>query len=1162
MRAESVVPIPAATTFLSVLLLLTTAGGAGWTQPSPVHAAQRVTLAQDSTRPAGPPAQHLSLDLRQAPLTEALAALKQRADLEFVYSPDLVPTDTSVSVQVEGAPVEEALRAVLGAVGLTYRVSEGGHVVLAAQKPRPKPQGGTITGVVTDASTGEALPGANVSVADTDQGGATDQEGQFRIENVPPGRQVLVVSFVGYQSNRVEVTVQEGETVTQDILLQPRPLVQDGVVVTALNIERQEQSLGYSVQEVDGADLARVRETNVVNSLAGRVAGARITNASGGVGASSRIVIRGENTLGDNQPLFVIDGVPVDNSNLKSSTGTFDTDAGGSQSAIDFGNAIADLNPDDIASISVLKGPSAAALYGSRAANGVVLVETKSGYAGGGLGIEVNSSLMAQSILELPNYQNQYGQGARRDTFVFIDGSTGDGGDGLSYGPPLDEGLEFVQFHSDGEPAPWDSRPNNVRNFFETGLTAMNNIAFRGGTRDFNYRLSYTNMSQSGIVPNTDLGRHTLSLNTGFDITDRLRGSVAANYVRTSSDNRMGGGYDDQNVMKQFSWFGRQVEVEALRPYAEGNELNWNTRFNENPYFTVRHNTNGLLRDRVFGATTLSYDLTSWLDVQARAGLDRYSEMREIRRANNGYEFPNGAYTREHFDVTELNTDVLVTARRELGADLSVELSGGANRMRRTFENDLLRARELAVPNTFNMSNARGIPVANNRIEEKQINSLYGLAEFSYRDALFLNVTGRNDWSSTLPQDNNSYFYPSISMGAVLSDVIDLGDPVSFVKVRASWSQVGSDAEPYQLNLKYASGADNWGSTTTVTVPNTLPNSDLKPEITSSIELGADLRFFGDRLGVDVTYYDNQTENQIIRGSIASETGFSREVFNAGKITNKGWEVTVNATPINQTDGLRWDVVANYNRNRNEVVELAEGVDELRLPAGRLFRLNVVAKEGEPYGTFMGREMRRTPDGEIIFGADGLPELTDEFKVQGNYQPDWTGGIENSLSYRGLRLSVLVDGRIGGEIYSGTNVILRRAGTGASTLRGRENGIVGDGVVENEDGTFSPNETRVSAQEWYLNYYGYNNTEVSVFDGSYVKLREVSLSYRLPSPWAQSLAARNITLSAIGRNLAILHKNVPNIDPETAVASDVAQGIEFGQIPSTRSLGMKVSLSF
>lgn len=1117
------------------------------------------TLAHHTARSDAPT---LSLRLDDVSLSSVLKRLSMESDLRFYYSADRIPTDQTLSVDLQHVSPVEAMRRILYEAGLTYRVAAGGQVIpVRPDRSSRRQQTGVVEGTVTDAQTGEPLPGANVVVDGTDRGAATANDGSYRLTDVPTGSQTLVASFVGYETARVEVDIAEGETMVRDIALDRQTFEGQEVVVTALGVARESRSLGYAVQKVEGEEVSQVREPNVINSLAGRMAGVRVTSGAGGVGASSRLVIRGENTIGNNQPLFVIDGVPVDNSNLKSGTGSFQTSGTGDKAAIDFGNAMADLNPDDIASINVLKGPSAAALYGSRASNGVVVIETKSGNRAGGLGVEFNSSYMLRSILTFPDYQNEYGQGTG-DTFAFIDGINGDGGSDYSFGPPLDQGLEFVQFDSDGEPAPWVSRPDNVRNFFRTGQTVTNNVAVSGGNEAMSYRASYTNLREVGIVPNTDLTRHNVGLSTNFDLTDRIRGRVTANYVHTTSGNRMGGGYDDQNVFKQFSWFGRQVDVEALKQYAEGNELNWNRSWHANPYFITSYNTNSQDKDRLFGRADLTYELTDRLQVQARAGLDQYADTREIKRAYNDYEFPRGAYTRDVYRVTELNTDVLVTYRPELGEDVGVELSGGGNRMQRRFNQDLSRARQLAVPDVFNMSNARGIPIAENWVEKKQINSLYALGEFSFRDYLFLNVTARNDWSSTLPDDNNSYFYPSISASTILSDIVDLPDPISFAKVRGSWSQVGSDTDPYQLQLIYNSSVDNWGSTTTVTVPNTLPNVDLKPEITSSYEVGANVEFFTGRLGIDLTYYNSTTRNQIISGSIASETGFSRQIFNAGRIANRGIELVLSGTPIDVEQGLRWDVELNYDRNRNEVVELSEGVDKLRLYGGNLFGMEVVAMKGEPYGTLVGRGMQRTEEGEVIYGSDGLPLLTDEAQVQGNYQPDWSGSLSNTLSYRGVDLRFLIDARIGGEIYSGTNVIIRRAGTGASTVEGRENGIVGDGVVENEDGSYSPNTTRVEAQDWYFNYYGYNNTEVSVFDASFVKLREVVLSYTLPRPWAQALYARGITLSAVGRNLAILHKNAPNIDPETVIVSDAVQGLEFGQIPSTRTYGLKMSLSF
>lgn len=1134
------------------------------TAPSPRHPQENAPgflLARVST-----PALERSVTLRaeEVSLGSILRRVGRQADVSVAFDADLASLHRRVSLDVEDKPAWEVFRRLFEAWGLQGRITPSGHLLVGPRQSQPAAPTGILEGRVIDAETGQTLPGVNVQVVGTDFGAATGADGRYRIAGVEEGVYTMRASFVGYGDETQQGVEVHSETVTEiDFVLQREATGLDEVVVTALGLERETRSLGYSMQKVEGEDLARVRETNVVNSLAGEIAGVRITNSSGGVGASSRITIRGENTIGNNQPLFVIDGIPIDNSNLKSGTGNFETDAGGSDMAVDFGNAVADVNPDDIESINVLKGPSAAALYGSRAANGVVLIETKSGRSRNGIGVTFNSSYTAQSILELPTYQNEYGQGAR-DQFEFIDGDNGDGGDDISFGPPLDEGLAFVQFNSEGEPAPWVSHPDNVRNFFRTGQTAINNIALTGGSESIRYRASYTNLQQSGIVPNTDLGRHTLALKTSVNLTEALSGQVAANYVRTDSDNRMGGGYDDQNVMKQFTWFGRQVDVEALRQYAEGNEANWNTKYNENPWFTVRYNTNGLERDRLFGKASLSYAFTDWLNLKAQAGLDRYTETRDIRRAENGYEFPNGAYTRENFDINELNTDFLLTFDRPLTEDFSLELSAGGNRMRRSHERDLARARALAVPNVFNMSNARGTPVTQNRLEDKQINSLYALGELSFRDQLYLSATGRNDWSSTLPADNNSYFYPSVSVSAIVTDLlgVESTSPLSFAKVRGSWSQVGSDTDPYQLRLSYDNSVANWGSATTVSVPSTLPNAHLEPEITTSYEVGTDLELLQGRLGIGLTYYDSRTENQILRSAIATETGFSTQVFNAGEIANAGVEVTLHATPFDRQNGFGWEVSANYSRNRNEVVELADNVDQLLLPGSGLLRLDVVAREGEPYGTFVGREMRRTPDGEVIYGADGLPELTDEARVQGNYQPDWRGALANTFSYKNLRLDVLIDGQIGGDIYSGTNVIGRRAGTLASTLEGREEGLVGDGVVENPDGSYSPNTTRVSAQDWYLNYYGYHNTEVSVFDASYIKLRELTLSYTLPRSFTGRLSARSVTLSAIGRNLAILHKNVPNIDPETSMASDIVQGIEFGQIPSTRTYGLKIGLSF
>ncbi|MFH5832643.1 SusC/RagA family TonB-linked outer membrane protein [Halalkalibaculum sp. DA384] len=1135
----------------ALVLLFSTPGYAQPTQFNELAQYQLQIPGQD---------QVLTITKQKVSFVAAIQKLEQLTGLSFIYSQDKINLNKKVWLKADQQPLNAVLDELCGQVGVSYHLRSNKIILSAENEYSHISALFPFSGQVLDGDSGLPLPGVNIRVKGTDRGTTTDSEGTFSFNDLSEG-DLLVFSFIGYQDKVVRI--QDSEEIT--VRLYPQASELSEVVVTALNIDRERTRLGYSIQSVNGTDLDNSSETNVVNALSGKVSGIKVTSAGGGIGSSSRIVIRGENSItGQNQPLFVIDGVPVDNSNIKSGTGSFRPDAGGSKSAIDYGNTISDLNPNDIESISVLKGPNAAALYGSRAANGVVLIKTKTGQGAEGIGVTVESGVSFQQPMILPDYQNEYGQGVG-DNFEFVDGRNGvnDGSD-ISFGPPLDEGLEFVQFNSNGEPAPWISHPDNVKDFFETGTKYSNNIAITGGGEQADFRLSFTNTEETGMVPNTDLGRNNISLNAGTQLTDQFNARASVNYVKTSSGNRMGGGYDDQNVMKQFLWFGRQVDIPALKAEYQdhGNEVNWNTNYHNNPYFIVNENTNALDRDRLFGNISLSYNVTEWLTAQAKAGIDFFNDVRTIKRAYNGIEFPEGAFTEDVYKMSEQNYEFLLRGEQNISEDFSLDFSAGGNWMKHTMRQNLVQARQLAVPGVYNVGNAKGIPLAQNRYEEKQIYSVYGLSELGFRDYLFLEVTARNDWSSTLPSDNNSYFYPSVSLSGVLTEMFDISDNVlDYAKLRASYAEVGSDTDPYQLNQVYSTAVSNWGAITTASESNTIPNKDLKPQITTSYEIGADLRFLDGKLAFDVTWYDMYTKNQIVSSGISSSSGYKSQIFNAGKIQNRGIEASAFIQPLNASSPFQWDLTVNYARNRNEVLELAEGVDRLRLPSGRLFRLDVVAVEGEPFGSFYGRGMRRTEDGEIIFKSNGLPDLYDEGQIQGNYQPDWTGGISNTFSYDGLSLNVLIDGSIGGEIYSGTNVIGRRAGVLASTLEGRENGIVGDGVVENPDGSYSPNTTNVSASSWYLGYYGYHNTEVSIFDASYIKLREVTLSYNLPYRWLQNLPIKSADVSVTGRNLLLLHSNAPNIDPETAIANDIAQGLEFGQIPSARSVGFNISLS-
>lgn len=1139
-----------------VLILFLSSPGHGYAQSMSLNERiQFSTQSEEHNRTVTIKRQELTLE-------SAIKKIEQLTNLTFIYSRDNIDLLKPLILQATQTPIGELMDDLCSQLGITYQFRSDKIILSSKHKETPPLTAFTVSGQVLDGDSGLPLPGVNIRIKDTSQGTTTDRDGRFLIDELSEGNQ-LVFSFIGYSSKTV--TVEEANEIT--VRLYPKASELSEVVVTALNIDRERSRLGYSIQSVKGEELNNSSESNIVNALSGKASGINVTSASGNIGSSSRIVIRGESSIsGNNQPLFVIDGTPVDNSNIKSGTGSgFRPSPSGSRSAIDFGNAISDLNPADIESISVLKGPNAAALYGSRAANGVIQIKTKTGQGIEGFTVTANSSVAFQRPSILPDYQNEYGQGAG-DYFEYVDGANGvhDGTDS-SFGPPLDEGLEFVQFNSGGEPAPWVSYPDNVKNFFETGTKVSNNIAIAGGSGGVDYKLSMTNVNEKGMVPNTDLGRNNISLNAGARLSDNFNVRTSVNYIKTNSGNRMGGGYDDQNVMKQFMWFGRQVDIPALEnQYKQyGNDMNWNTSWNSNPYFMLYENTNSLDRDRLIGNVALTYNFSEQLSLSLRAGNDFYNDVRSLRRAYDDFEFPKGAFTEDAYKISEQNYDFLLEGDQSLNEDFSVNYSAGGNWLKKTMRQNKVQANQLAVPGVYNVGNAKGIPSARNRYEEKQVYSLYGLTEVRFRDYLFLEVTGRNDWSSTLPLHNNSYFYPSISLSGVLTEMFDTeGTILDYLKFRGSYAQVGSDTDPYQISSVYNSAVSNWGSMTTVSEANTIPNVDLKPQLTNSYEAGADIRLFQGRLGVDFTWYHTLTENQIISSSISNTSGYSQRYFNAGEIQNKGIELTTYLKPMAQASPIQWEVEVNYARNRNEVVELAEGIDRIQLQGNHLFGLDVVAVEGEPYGAFYGRGMQRNDDGEVIFGSNGLPELTETGEIQGNYQPNWTGSISNSITFRNITVTTLIDGSFGGQIYSGTNVVGRRAGVLASTLPGREEGIIGDGVVENPDGTYSTNTTRVDAKSWYSGYYAYDNTEVSIFDSNYIKLREARLAYNLPNSLLEHIPVSSINLSMVGRNLLLLHNSVPNIDPETAIASDLPQGLEVAQVPSPRSISFNVSVSF
>ena len=1011
-----------------------------------------------------------------------------------------------------------------------------------------------IRGTVTSSEDGSPMPGASVIVKGTTLGTLSDADGNY-VLRVPADATELVVSFVGMKTQDVRI---EGRTKI-DVALETDILGQFEVVVTALGITRTRKALGYSVQDVGGDELTQAREANILNSLSGRVAGAQITSSSGSVGASTRIVLRGATSLSaDNQPLFVVDGVPIDNCNFGTSDG---------YSGVNRGNGAADINPNDVESITVLKGPNAAALYGSRAYNGVILVTSKTGKQSRGIGVSLTNTTSFESPLRLPDFQNEYGQGFGGQ-FEFVDGAGGGTNDGAdeSWGPPLDVGLMIPQFNSpvvDGvrEATPWISHPDNVKNFFETGHNIATNLAVTGGSDRASFRASFTNAVQKGVVPNTNLNKNTLALSGSVTPTRRMTVTGSGNYITTKSNNMPGLGYSGQNIMQSIaSWFGRQVDIEDLRDYTnpDGSKYNWNYNYHNNPYFTLHENTNTMDRDRFMGNVRLSYQFTDWLSAFVRTGGDIYTNTNTERIAVGDIENKFGSYFESVYTNKEINTDFLISFNKDFGEHIGFTLNGGGNRRDNYYHYNSGQAPELAVPGVYNLSNSQVVPVTTNRIERKRVNSLYYSGQLSYNDALFFDFTGRNDWSSSLPPENNSYFYPSFTLSAIITDLFNIESNIfSFVKVRGSWAQVGGDTNPYSIYPTLAFG-DGWNASTKLLnqyVPNEMPNAELLPQTINSLEFGADMRLFMDRLSIDFTYYTSKAFDQIIAVPISSSTGYDTKKINAGEIDNKGIELMLGITPVRRED-LVWDISVNYSRNRNEVVELTEGVDRYSL--GSYWATQIVAIPGEPFGDIYGPDFLRDPDGNVIH-ENGVP-LQGETKVLGNYSPDWLAGIRSDLSWKGIGFGFLIDCRMGGDIYSMSNTWGRYSGVLEETLIGREGGIVGDGVKVAEDGTYVPNDVVVTPEEY--NHAAYTNTMAygGVFDASFVKLREVTLGYTFRN--FGNVPIQDVTLSFVGRNLFLLYAKAPHIDPETAFNNSNAQGLEYGQSPSVRSLGFNVNINF
>ena len=1075
----------------------------------------------------------------------------------------------------------------------------------------------TFTAVVTDDS-GIPLPGASVVNSVSGEGVISDFDGNFSI--VVNEGDFITISYVGYQN----ITYSGPFDTAPIFQLQPDNEL-DEVVLTALGIKRAEKALGYSVQGLSAAEVNRVKATNVVNSLAGKVAGVTITGSAAGPTASSNINIRGASSLmGNNQPLFVVNGLPVTNDLY-----TFDDGLNGSTS-IDFGNAAQIINTDDINAISVLKGPAASALYGSRAANGVILIETKTGEAQpNGFGVEINSSIQFSDPLKLPNYQNEFGSGGG-GKYSYLNGSTYIGANqnydayGENWGPRMN-GQLIKQFNSDGQPAPFTPAPDNIRNFYQTGVTLSTNVSVNSSNEKGQSRFSYTNLNNKGIVPNTDLERNTFQTSIGRSLLDdQLKVNFNSMFVRSSSANIPNSGYDESSsVMYGWLWLPRQVEIDDLKDYWQPGLEGVQQRYAENlwvnnPWFIVNENTNAFQSNRLISNLQLSYDLNTQLSLRFRYGVDYVDEQRQYRRAPSTKGVLNGSYREDEISFRESNAEVLLDfdPTPEIENTLDINLKIGGNLMSQLANFGVANNPELQIfgtgPSIYTLSNSRSGVLVESQKTNAKINSVFGLMSLDYNNWAYLDLTYRNDWTSTLVNplvgiDNSSfsYGYPSISTSILLSEALDLPQNLNFLKLRASYAEVGNGAPAYSFGNTFTP-QPSYGATPVFTTGNTISDPNLRNERTTAQEFGIDLRFFDDRLNFDFTYYQMNSFDQIISLPVAKSSGYDFTLTNGGEISNKGVEI---ATRYNWIDSekLSWTSQLNFGRNRAVVETLPEVITSGKYSIiADVFPgdeggsdLELVAEEGKLLGQLYGLGFQRGPDGQIIH-QDGLPLHTQQKVSAGSYQPDFRIGFLNTLNYKNFNLSVLIDGQVGGKIYSRSHALYATAGTivndddpnlPLTTMEGRtlyevsydstgipiytleqQGGVVGPGLMYDANGSLVPNTDTVPAggagyTGYFYNYYGNgfnrDNIEAATYDATYFKLREVSFGYSLPNNLISDLGIQSASLSVIGRNLFLVSE-VPSIDPETySIRNGIfVNGFESTSIPTQRSVGLNLNLTF
>jgi TonB-linked SusC/RagA family outer membrane protein len=1018
-----------------------------------------------------------------------------------------------------------------------------------------------ISGTVSDGT--EPIIGASITVKGNGQGVVTDLNGRFTLD-VKPGT-LLTVSYMGYKS----VVVKAADNMR--IVLKEDAKMIDEVVVTALGIKRDRKALGYGVGEVKGDELKKAKETNVINSLAGKIPGLVISQTAGGPSGSTRVILRGSTEMtGNNQPLYVVDGVPLDNTNFGSA---------GTYGGFDLGDGISSINPDDIENMSVLKGPAASALYGSRASHGVILITTKKA-AKDKFSLEYNGSItMDTQLAKWNNIQQVYGMGSNGNYSYDAVSNTN-----KSWGPKAD-GTNMLKYF-DGVERPYNIIPDNTSEFFRTGYTATNTAIVGVNSGATGVRFTYTDMRNNDIVPNTNMSRDIFNIRANTS-AGKFDFDFSANYTREYVKNRPALGDSKSNIGKNLMTLATTYDQEWLKTYQDqnGEYSNWNGMdpYNVNPYWDVYKNSNESKKDQFRLTAKVTWNVSKHFKLQGTMGADLNWFMFNDFKAPTTPGFEAGRMQNSNFRNRMYNYEILALYNNTWGNfDFNATLGGNVYKVNNL--TSVITAQDMQIRDVVALMSFNETSIEENTYR-KQINSVYGSVNVGWKHLLYLDATLRGDQSSTLPVSNNVYVYPSFSGSFVFSELAKLGKIMPYGKLRMSWAQVGSDTDPYQLGLVYTKSRFTYPGYTIGSINNnTIPNKDLKPTKTNSFEIGLEAKFLNNRIGLDMTYYSQKSKNQIMGMATSWTSGYTYRLINAGEIDNKGIEIALNTRPI-QTKDFSWDLNFNFSKNSNKVVQLVDNMDMFELEKASWLDVQVAAKVGENFGSIIGPDFKRNDAGQILIDPKtGLPEYDKSNHVLGNASWDWTGGLTTSFTYKNVSLSAIFDVKVGADLYSMSARAAYESGKTTQTLEGREawylseeqrqeagypkgsanwkatGGFVAPGVIDNGDGTYKANDIYINPEDYWMSVCR-NAPSMFIYDNSYIKCRELTLSYNVPTSWLKNIV-KSLSVSFVARNPFIVWKNIPNIDPDSNYNNTTGMGLEYGSLPSRKSYGFNVNVKF